>query len=36
VTVLKDQLQNVLPLVFGAQGNFEAIVFGVLLVRRSF
>ncbi|ACL60174.1 ABC transporter permease subunit [Methylobacterium nodulans] len=32
VTVLKDQLQNVLPLLLGTQGNFEAIVFGLLFV----
>lgn len=32
VTVLKDQLQNVLPLVFGRAGNYETIVFGILLV----
>ena len=32
VTLLKDQLQNVLPLLLGAQGNFEAIVFGILFV----
>lgn len=32
VTVLKDQLQNLLPLVFGRAGNYETIVFGFLLV----
>jgi branched-chain amino acid transport system permease protein len=32
VTVLKDQLQNILPLLFGGTGNYETIVFGILLV----
>ncbi len=32
VVVLKDQLQNVLPLIFGNSGNYETIVFGALLV----
>lgn len=32
VTVLKDQLQNLLPIVFGRAGNYETIVFGFLLV----
>ena len=32
VTVLKDQLQNILPKLFGTAGNFEGIVFGLLLV----
>jgi branched-chain amino acid transport system permease protein len=32
VTVLQDQLQDVLPRLIGAQGNFETIAFGVLLV----
>jgi ABC-type branched-subunit amino acid transport system ATPase component/ABC-type branched-subunit amino acid transport system permease subunit len=32
VTVLKDWLQDILPRLFGASGNFETIVFGVLLV----
>ncbi|VVD85847.1 metal-dependent hydrolase [Pandoraea communis] len=32
LTVLKDYLQNILPMLLGANGNFEAIVFGVLLV----
>jgi branched-chain amino acid transport system permease protein len=32
VTVLKDQLQNILPKLVGADGNFETIVFGVLMV----
>ncbi|MGQ9369528.1 branched-chain amino acid ABC transporter ATP-binding protein/permease [Azospirillum sp. ST 5-10] len=32
VTVLKDQLQAVLPWLFGGSGNYEAIVFGAVLV----
>lgn len=32
VTVLKDQLQNILPKLIGASGNFETIVFGILMV----
>ncbi len=32
VTVLKDQLQDLLPRLLGSNGNFETIVFGVLLV----
>jgi ABC-type branched-subunit amino acid transport system ATPase component/ABC-type branched-subunit amino acid transport system permease subunit len=32
LTVLKDQLQNILPTLFGAAGNYEMIVFGILLV----
>ncbi|MFE1600359.1 branched-chain amino acid ABC transporter ATP-binding protein/permease [Methylobacterium sp. ID0610] len=32
VTLLKDQLQNVLPHLLGSEGNFEAIVFGILFV----
>ena len=32
VTVLNDQLQNWLPRLLGHQGNYETIVFGVLLV----
>lgn len=32
VTVLRDQLQNFLPLVFGGSGNFQTIAFGALLV----
>nr|WP_139832431.1 branched-chain amino acid ABC transporter ATP-binding protein/permease [Mesorhizobium australicum] len=32
VVILKDQLQNILPRLFGAGGNFEMIVFGALLV----
>ncbi|SNT12796.1 amino acid/amide ABC transporter membrane protein 2, HAAT family /amino acid/amide ABC transporter ATP-binding protein 1, HAAT family [Noviherbaspirillum humi] len=32
LTVLKDQLQAVLPLLFGGNGNYEVIVFGIMLV----
>ena len=32
VTLLKDQLQRILPALFGAKGNYETIVFGALLV----
>jgi branched-chain amino acid transport system permease protein len=32
LTVLKDQLQSVLPKLLGATGNFEVIVFGILMV----
>ncbi|MEC4723495.1 branched-chain amino acid ABC transporter ATP-binding protein/permease [Noviherbaspirillum sp. CPCC 100848] len=32
LTVLKDQLQFILPKLLGANGNFEIIVFGVMLV----
>ncbi|TAK49485.1 MAG: branched-chain amino acid ABC transporter ATP-binding protein/permease [Xanthobacteraceae bacterium] len=32
VTILKDQLQNLLPLLFRGTGNYETIVFGILLV----
>ncbi len=32
LTLLKDQLQSLLPKLLGASGNFETIVFGVLLV----
>jgi branched-chain amino acid transport system permease protein len=32
LTVLKDQLQSLLPKLLGASGNFEVIVFGVLMV----
>jgi branched-chain amino acid transport system permease protein len=32
VTLLKDQLQRILPQLFGSKGNYEMIVFGVLLV----
>ncbi|MEW6373549.1 MAG: branched-chain amino acid ABC transporter ATP-binding protein/permease [Pseudomonadota bacterium] len=32
LTILKDQLQSWLPALIGANGNFEIIVFGVLMV----
>ncbi len=32
MTLLQDQLQVLLPMVFGGAGNFEVIVFGLLLV----
>lgn len=32
VTIIRDQLQNWLPWVIGARGNFEAIAFGIILV----
>ncbi|WP_306886338.1 branched-chain amino acid ABC transporter ATP-binding protein/permease [Amorphus orientalis] len=32
VTILKDLLQDWLPLLFGQGGNYEGIVFGILLV----
>ncbi len=32
ITVLKQWLQDVLPRVFGASGNFEVIVFGLMMV----
>jgi branched-chain amino acid transport system permease protein len=32
VTLIKDQLQNLLPRLFGLEGNYEIIVFGVILV----
>ena len=32
LTLLKDQLQSLLPAILGSTGNFEIIVFGVLLV----
>lgn len=32
LTVLKDQLQAILPALLGSNGNFEIIVFGVLMV----
>ncbi len=32
VTILKDQLQSVLPKLIGSDGNFETIVFGILMV----
>lgn len=31
-TVLKDALQGWLPTVFGASGNYETIIFGILLI----
>ncbi len=32
ILTLKDQLQNILPVIFGQNSNFELIVFGVLMV----
>jgi branched-chain amino acid transport system permease protein len=32
VTVLRDQLQNIMPLIVGSTGNYETIVFGAILV----
>lgn len=32
LTLLKDKLQSILPVLLGANGNFEVIVFGVLLI----
>lgn len=32
LTVLKDQLQGILPALFGGSGNYEMIVFGMLLI----
>jgi branched-chain amino acid transport system permease protein len=32
LTILKDQLQSLLPRLLGANGNFEVIVFGILMV----
>ncbi|WP_230411928.1 branched-chain amino acid ABC transporter ATP-binding protein/permease [Denitromonas iodatirespirans] len=32
ITIMKQWLQDVLPALFGASGNFEAIVFGVMMV----
>jgi hypothetical protein len=32
LTLLKDQLQSVLPKLLGASGNFELIVFGIMMV----
>ncbi len=32
VTVVNDQLQNILPRLLGATGNYEVVVFGLLLV----
>jgi branched-chain amino acid transport system permease protein len=32
VTLAKDQLQDILPRILGSNGNFEIVVFGILLV----
>jgi branched-chain amino acid transport system permease protein len=32
LTLLKDQLQSILPKLLGSSGNFEVIVFGILMV----
>lgn len=32
VTIAKDQLQNILPQLLGSTGNYETIVFGILIV----
>lgn len=32
ILTLKDQLQNIVPLIFGSNNNFELIVFGLLMV----
>ena len=32
ITILKQWLQDLLPKIFGASGNFEVIVFGVMMV----
>ncbi|MDB5511396.1 MAG: metal-dependent hydrolase [Enterovirga sp.] len=32
VTIVRDKLQDVLPWLIGAQGNYEAIVFGTVLI----
>lgn len=32
VTIVRDKLQDILPALLGQQGNFETVVFGVLLV----
>ena len=32
VIILKDQLQSLLPALIGADGNFETIVFGIMMV----
>ncbi|MCW3474497.1 branched-chain amino acid ABC transporter ATP-binding protein/permease [Limobrevibacterium gyesilva] len=32
VTIVNDRLQDILPKLFGAQGSFETIVFGAILV----
>ena len=31
VVILKDQLQNILPKLIGSDGNFETVVFGILM-----
>ncbi len=32
ITLLKEKLQDILPVLFGTSGNFEVIVFGLLMV----
>ena len=32
ITLLKEKLQDILPMLFGSVGNFEMIVFGLLMV----
>ena len=32
VTIVRDKLQDILPALIGTQGNFETIVFGVVLI----
>jgi len=32
LTLLKDQLQSILPKLLGANGNFEVIVFGIIMI----
>ena len=32
LTLLKDQLQSILPALLGSNGNFEVIVFGIMMV----
>ena len=32
ITLLKEKLQDILPMLFGTSGNFEMIVFGLLMV----
>jgi branched-chain amino acid transport system permease protein len=32
LTILKDQLQSILPALLGSSGNFEVIVFGVMMI----
>ncbi len=32
ITILRDQLQNIMPLLVGTTGNYETIVFGAILV----